>query len=288
MAAPNSTVIAVYSRRMRLRLDAGSEVDARIRGKQLRPVCGDRVLAQPIRGEADWLITSIGRRATALTRPNRRAGTDTLAANFDLLVVVTATVPRADWSLVDRYLCAAELLGIPAVVVCNKTDLGDAPPELGDFRALGYSTVACSAKTGGGIGELQSAIDGRVAIVVGFSGVGKSSLTNALIGVDRRKTAAVSAKTQAGRHTTVNSAMLPLPGGGQVIDSPGVRDYSPVFDSGRDVASGFREIRDAAPYCRFADCRHVDEPECAVKAAVDGGRIALRRYASYLRSLELC
>jgi ribosome biogenesis GTPase len=287
MTAPNATVIAAFSRRMRLRLDTDAEADARIRGKQLRPVCGDRVAAEPLTGEPEWLITAVGPRRNALTRPNRRGRVETLAANIGLLVAVGSAVPEPDWFVVDRYLCAAELMRIPAMVVFNKTDLGSPDSALAEYRELGYPVVTCSVKSGAGIDELQAGIGKRVAIFVGQSGVGKSSITNALVGTQTRRTAAISEKARSGRHTTANSTMLPLPGGGQVIDSPGVRDYAPAFGSGRDVAAGYREISAASGDCRFGDCRHLGEPGCAVRAAVDDGRIAARRYASYRRSLDL-
>ena len=116
-ATVEATVIATFSRRMRLRLDDDSEVDARIKGKKLKPVCGDTVVAQPIADEQDWLITAIKPRRNALTRPNMRGYTETLAANLDLVVVVAAVAPKPDWFIVDRYLCAAENMGADAAVV---------------------------------------------------------------------------------------------------------------------------------------------------------------------------
>jgi ribosome biogenesis GTPase len=128
---------------------------------------------------------------------------------------------------------------------------------------------------------------GKTAIIVGQSGVGKSSLINTLVGKAALRTAQISAKTREGKHTTVNSVMLPLPGGGAVIDSPGVRDYAPALESAAQVVAGFREIDEAGHGCRFANCRHLLEPGCAVKAAVETGDIEARRYESYRRTLRL-
>ncbi|MDH3531909.1 MAG: ribosome small subunit-dependent GTPase A [Gammaproteobacteria bacterium] len=284
-------VIATYSRRMRLQLPGGEQVGARIKGKRLRPVCGDRVLAEPIEQEADWLITAIAERENELTRPNQRGQAEVMAANIEMLVVVAAATPEPDWFIVDRYLSAAEDIGAAAAVVYNKTDLDvDAPSTaqaLDEYRAIGYPTLRCSATTGAGIEALGLLLAGKSAIIVGQSGVGKSSIINRLTGVEQLTTATISKKRGAGRHTTVNSVMLELPGGGRIIDSPGVRDYAPALVSLDRVGQGFREISSAAQACRFANCRHVREPDCAVKRAIDAGAISARRYESYKRLLNL-
>ncbi len=284
-----ATVIATYSRRMRLRLDEGVEVDARIKGKRLKVVCGDRVEAKPIENETDWLITSIIERRNELTRPNMRGQVETLAANLDYLLVVAAAEPRPDWFIVDRYLCAAELMGISAGVVFNKTDLVDEYPEadLRVYRRIGYDVVTCSAATGDDVDRIRDLLAEHCAIIVGQSGVGKSSIINWIVGDDVQKTSSISDKSREGRHTTVNSAMISLPGGGVIIDSPGVRDYAPALASSTVASHGFREIRTAAAGCRFANCRHLREPGCAVKKDVETGAISPRRYESFRRIVNL-
>ncbi len=284
-------MIATYSRRMRVSLANGEKVDARIKGKQLKPVCGDRVEVEPISNESDWLITAVATRDNELTRPNMRGQTEILAANIDYLVVVAAVEPRADWFIVDRYLCAAELMGIGAAVIYNKldlkTDTTEAEQELANYMKAGYDVVRCSAIDGTGVNEIASLLDERCAIIVGQSGVGKSSLINRLIGDDKQRTSSISDKTGEGRHTTVNSEMIDLPDGGSVIDSPGVRDYAPALESSAAAALGFREITQAAQQCKFSNCRHLREPGCAVKAGVENGTISERRYDSYKRVINL-
>jgi ribosome biogenesis GTPase len=286
-----ATVIATFSRRMRLKRANGDEVEARIKGKRLRPVCGDRVLAEPIDNEHDWIITGIAPRDNELTRPDTRGRTEVLAANINCLVVVGAPRPTPDWFIIDRYLCAAELIGAAAVVAYNKSDLSadesTAMTELENYQSIGYDVVRCSAADGTGIDEIATLLQGRCAIIVGQSGVGKSSIINRLIGDGQLRVASISDKTSEGRHTTVNSVMIPLPHGGSVIDSPGVRDYAPVLQSSADAAAGFREIAAAAQQCRFANCRHLREPGCHVKSCVESGSIAERRYASYKRIVNL-
>ena len=228
-----ATVIATYSRRMRLRLENGEEVDARIKGKRTKPVCGDRVEVEPIENEVDWLITRIARRRNELTRPNMRGQVEVLAANLDYLVIVAAAEPKPDWFIVDRYLCAAELMGIDACVVFNKSDLGVSSIryELDTYFDIGYDVVACSALSGEGMDNVRTLLSTHCSIIVGQSGVGKSSIINNLLGGEVQRTSGISDKSREGRHTTVNSTMVSLPGGGAIIDSPGVRDYAPALES---------------------------------------------------------
>jgi ribosome biogenesis GTPase len=274
---------------MELLLPDGRKVDARIKGKRLKPVCGDRVEADPIPGETDWLITAVRERRNELTRPNLRGKVEVLAANIDRLLVMAAPTPEPEWAIVDRYLCAAELIDASAAVVFNKSDLavGDAVDKvLDDYARIGYATLRCSARNGSNIDAVAELMSDGVSIIVGQSGVGKSSLINGLLEDDRQRVAAISERSGEGRHTTVNSAMLQLPGGGAVIDSPGVRDYAPALQPD-EVVVGYREIAACAQDCRFANCRHLREPGCAVKGAVDDGTISKRRYDSYRHLLAL-
>lgn len=283
------TVIAAFGHRMRIGFADGTAADARIKGKVLRPVCGDVVSARPIEGEDDWLVTAIDDRRNTLTRPNQRGSIEILAANVDLLVVVAAASPAPDWFVIDRYLCAAELMPADAVVVYNKTDEPErrgAAAALDVYRRVGYTVHNTSVPGGTGLDDLRRSIGIRTAILVGQSGVGKSSVINRLSGPSAQRISPVS-KTGEGRHTTVGSVMLPLEGGGAVIDSPGVRDYAPSLASALEVERGFREVHALAGDCRFADCRHLREPDCAVKDAVDSGTIDARRYESYRRGVRL-
>lgn len=285
-----ATVVATFGRRMQVELPGGHTVAARIKGRSLRPVCGDSVSVQRIDNEDDLLITGIESRRNALTRPNQRGSTEVLAANVDLLIVVAAVSPVPDWYITDRYLCAAEIMSADAVLVFNKAD-EPAPSGTDDaldvYRRIGYTVLRTSAETDLAIADLHRTIGTRTAIFVGQSGVGKSSLINRLSDSSMQRTSDISHKTGEGRHTTVNSVMLPLDGGGAVIDSPGVRDFAPGFQSVSEVQPGFREIECAARRCRFSNCQHLREPDCAVLDAIDSGNIDARRHESYRRALRL-
>jgi ribosome biogenesis GTPase len=295
-----ATVTATFSRRMELTFDDGKVAIGRVSGRKMRPVCGDRVGVSAIPNEPEWLIDALLPRDNELARPNSRGQFEVLAANLTFLCVIAADPPAPDWFIVDRYLSAAELMRIDAAVelmridaavVFNKTDI--APPKqnsaeaLSDYERIGYRTVSCSAKSGDNMIQFENLFAEQTAIIVGQSGVGKSSLINFMVQYPEQRTAEVSTATGEGRHTTVNSVMLSVAAGGRVIDSPGVRDYAPATMTSGDVISGFREIEAAGYDCKFANCRHLREPGCAIKAAVDDNTISARRYESYKRLQSL-
>ncbi|MEQ9563600.1 MAG: ribosome small subunit-dependent GTPase A, partial [Woeseiaceae bacterium] len=265
-------VTATFSRRMTVQLMQDNSVDARIKGKQIQPVCGDRVIVHRIPNEADWLITKIHPRENQLSRPDSRGKQEVLAANISFLCIVVSDPPVPDWYIVDRYICAAELMQVSAAVVFNKCDLvtdwSEYRNELSNYETIGYRTLLCSAKNGDNLDLMEAMLANNIAIIVGQSGVGKSSLINRLVEDADLKTAAISDSSGEGRHTTVNSVMLPMRSGGSLIDSPGVRDYAPTTETAADVLHGFREIASAGQDCRFANCQHLREPSCAVKESV--------------------
>lgn len=290
-AASEALVVGAFSRRMRLRVADGGEVNAKIRGRKLKPVCGDRVEAHAVPNDDDWLVVRVLPRRNELTRPDSRGRVEVLAANLDAVFAVAAPSPAPDWFVVDRYLAAAAAMGVTGIVVLNKSDRDDAVAAFesarNEYRSAGYDVIECSARSATNIESLAAALRDRTAIIVGQSGVGKSSLINALVRDAELRTASVSGSTGEGKHTTVNSVMIELPGGGAVIDSPGVRDYAPALDDAADVATGFPEILASSADCRFANCRHLREPDCGVKSALSSGRISPRRYESYKRLMAL-
>jgi len=243
----------------------------------------------------DAIVTDVCPRRNTLARlaPDRPEP-EILAANLTCIAVVIAPLPETDWHLVDRYLATAELMGCRALLVDNKSDFdthsGDTPPgdatrttEIAAYRDLGYDCLSVSAKTGDGVDGLIDALRDETAILVGQSGVGKSSLINRLVPGADIVVGDLSAGTDEGTHTTTASAMHRLPTGGRLIDTPGVRDFVPAIIDSTRVQLGFPEISALADDCRFGDCRHLREPNCAVKQAVDAGRINPRRYETYRR-----
>lgn len=278
-------IVAAYGRRVVVENAARERFDCVLRGRSLRPVCVDDVHWQATPGDGDdGIVTALLPRRAELARPDRRGRTEVIAANMTQLVVVLAPRPEPDLGLVDRYLAAAELAGIDTAIVANKLDIG--PLELDEFIAIGYPVIEASAKQPQTLSRLRGQLRDQTSIFVGQSGVGKSSLLNTLIpGLDAR-TSALSASSGEGRHTTTASMLHHLEAGGEVIDSPGVRDYAPPPVAGRELAGGFREFRDRAAPCRFADCHHLAEPDCGVKKAIEEGSISPRRYESYRHLLQ--
>jgi ribosome biogenesis GTPase len=210
-------------------------------------------------------------------------------ANVSLLAVVVAPRPEADLFVVDRYLAAAASAGIDAMVVLNKCDLQATPQleaGLACLEALGYPIVRCAAKSGAGIDALRMRLARHVGALVGQSGVGKSSLIAALVPGAQVPTGTL-VRDEEGRHTTTASRMYDLPGSGQLVDSPGVRDFTPAVQALDAASLGFLEVAARAGACRFADCRHMQEPGCAVRAGVASGAIDPRRYESYRRLRRL-
>jgi ribosome biogenesis GTPase len=176
-------------------------------------------------------------------------------------------------------------------VLINKADItgaGELVAAIADeYRRAGYPVVLLSAVEGQGLDDLRALLRGEVTLLVGQSGVGKSTLCNALVPASLRPTGALSAATGEGTHTTVAATLLPLPGGGELVDSPGVRDFAPAPVSEAKVQTGWPEIREAAAGCRFNNCSHLREPGCAVQAAVESGRISARRFEGYRRLANL-
>jgi ribosome biogenesis GTPase / thiamine phosphate phosphatase len=282
-------VTATFGRHLLVRDASGKELEARPFGRGLNVVCGDNVRCRPDPHHDEIHVVEIIQRRTALYRSNVRGATEPVIANLSRLMVVLAPIPVPDLFVVDRYLSAAESGGIAGLLVVNKIELGindELASQLDVFTAAGYRWFPCSVKTGEGIDALLEVCAGQVAALVGQSGVGKSSLVDRLIpnaGVE----VGDLVREEEGRHTTTASRMFDLPLSGNLIDSPGVRDFAPAVDRLDARSLGFVEVERLAPQCRFSDCRHMREPGCAVQAATENGGMSPRRYESYRRLRRL-
>lgn len=282
-------VVASYGRHLQVRSADGQRHNARPFGRKLSIVCGDLVRCEADVQNQEWHVVAVLPRRNALLRSNARGGAEAVVANISLVVVVLAPRPQPDPYMVDRYVAAAASANIQALLLVNKIDLGvDATLEgaLQCWEKLGYDVQRCSARAGLGIEEFAQRLRGHTAVVVGQSGVGKSSLLGKLVPRADIETGEL-VREEDGRHTTTTSKLYELPGGGELIDSPGVRDFAPAIGALEPRSLGFVEVDQAGVACKFQDCRHMQEPQCAVRAAVDAGRIDARRYESYRRLRRL-
>jgi ribosome biogenesis GTPase len=273
-------------------LEEGDRVEASLRGRLKRGgdhdgqvVIGDRV--RVARSGDAWTVEEVEPRRTALVRRGRggRAG-KVLAANLDrVFAVVAAKDPLATPELVDRLLALVEASGMRPVLTVNKIDLADRPSEVDalvdPYRALGYDVLTVSARTGEGVEALRQRCGTGSSALVGPSGVGKSSLLNALEPGLSLKVGGLSRKTGTGRHTTVGSRLIALEHGGLVADTPGFSDVGLWGVDPEEVEACFPELLAEAEACRFRSCTHLHEPGCAVRDAVEEGRIAESRFDSY-------
>lgn len=295
--AGSGVVLASYGRGVLVQADVPasgerpspeSTLRCSLKGRKQRIVCGDRVawIYQPANDGAS--VESIEPRRNLIERIDLHGRAEPVAANIDRLAIVVAPEPATDWFLVDRYWAGARLKDIATLLVVNKLDLGlDALQfEIETYRRLGLPCMELAAQSGAGIAELQLALAGSVTLLVGQSGVGKSSIVNALAPEATAQTAELTRDAE-GRHTTTTARRYRLGPDAAIVDAPGVRDFAPPASIVRAAERGFVEIHDLSVNCRFNDCRHMQEPGCAVRTATLSGRIAPRRYESYRRLVRL-
>ena len=280
----------------------GSVVECKIKGnfrlkgiRSTNPVAvGDHVEIE-LNSQNTAFITTIGDRKNYIIRKSQNLSKQShiIAANVDqAFLVVTVERPQTSTTFIDRFLATAEAYSVPVVLVFNKTDLLDDSlmryqrmmTDL--YETVGYKCVAVSAETGEGMDELMEMLRDRITLLSGHSGVGKSTIINRLLPGVNLRTAEISDAHNTGMHTTTFSEMLPLPGGGYIIDTPGIKGFGTFDMEPEELTSYFKEIFRFSKDCRFSNCTHTHEPGCAVLKAVEDHYIAASRYQSYLSMLE--
>lgn len=283
-------VIAHFGVQVEVEADDGQEAGevfrCHLRANLPALVTGDRVVWRAGNQGIGVIVAQLPR-STELCRPDSRGQLKPVAANVDLIVIVFAPAPEPHANLIDRYLVAAEHAGIRPLLLLNKADLinEENGPALNAllavYRQLGYPLLEVSAHHGDGMQQLQKVLDGHISVFVGQSGVGKSSLVNSLLPEVQTRVGALSEWSGQGQHTTTTARLYHFPGGGELIDSPGIREFGLVHVSRDDVEAGFIEFADLLGTCRFRDCKHDREPGCALLKALEDGRIQQQRMNSY-------
>ncbi|QXO17168.1 small ribosomal subunit biogenesis GTPase RsgA [Vibrio ostreae] len=260
-------------------------------------VSGDKVIWRPgvekLAG-ISGVVEAVEPRQSVLTRPDYYDGLKPVAANVDQMVIVSSVLPDLSLNIIDRYLIAAETLAISPLLVLNKVDLlDDAQREhyqtlLGEYQRIGYEVLYVSKKSGEGIAALEAKLGEHTNIFVGQSGVGKSSLVNALMPdlEDWVEEGEISETSGLGQHTTTAARLYHIPSGGDLIDSPGVREFGLWHLSAEEVTKAFVEFRPFLGGCKFRDCKHGDDPGCMLREAVDKGDISAARFENYHRIIE--
>ena len=252
-------------------------------------VTGDRVRCRD--GEPYGVICSVLPRKSQLERPDNRGNICTVVANIDTIVIVVAPEPQARSGLIDRYLIACEHHQISPLIVVNKIDLDPQQVErtfslTAPYKDIGYPVLAVSASSGEGINQLSAQLKDQMSVFVGQSGVGKSSLINALCPQAAAKVGKLSDASATGRHTTTTADLFPLPGGGNIIDSPGIREFGLLHLEQHQLINAFIEFRPFLGQCRFRNCSHHKEPDCALREACANGEISAQRLDSFFRISE--
>jgi ribosome biogenesis GTPase len=258
-------------------------------GDAIKLAVGDDVVLERDERNADWVITEILERRSKLARraPGGARGERVIAANIDQVVVVFAAAnPEPHPRMLDRFLVIAEGNDLRARIIINKIDLVDVAStreRFADYTRAGYPLHFTSVKRGDGLEEVRETLADRVSVLSGPSGVGKSSLMNTLFPGLNLRVGEISESVNKGRHTTVGAMLHPLPGGGAVVDTPGLREVGMwgLDPDALDVC--FPELRPYLNQCRFRDCTHAVEPGCAVRAALDAGEVSHARWESYLK-----
>jgi ribosome biogenesis GTPase len=270
--------------------DAGQLFRCHMRQHLGQLVTGDRVIWR--KGVEYGVVVAVLDRDSELVRPTNHGELKPVAANIDQIIITFAVEPQPFANLIDRYLVAAELSQITPILLLNKADLINESNQaeidhlVGRYEAIGYQVLLVSTKTEQDLAELHAQLADKISVFVGQSGVGKSSLINVLLpGIDL-KVGALSEQTRKGKHTTTTARLFHFPKGGDLIDSPGIREFALWHLEPERLLEGFIEFRPFLGHCRFRDCKHEQEPGCAILEAIESGKISASRMESYQRILQ--
>jgi ribosome biogenesis GTPase len=279
--AQTGLVITRYGQRLLVEAQSGELYQCTGRRNIELSVAGDQVVFQTTDNN-EGVVTALLPRDNFLTRSQKL-----IAANIDELWLVVAIEPHYQFELIDRYLVVAENAGLPINIVVNKIELSDdfdqVKHDFSLYESAGYSVHYLSVKAQTNVAEFKAQLKHKAHIFLGQSGVGKSSLINELIPDLNLRVNEISTKSKLGKHTTTNTTLYHIPSGGDLIDSPGIREFQLDDLTDKEILSGFKEFKPFIGECKFRNCAHINEPKCAIKTAVEDGAINPKRYHSYLQ-----
>ncbi len=282
--AQTGLVITRYGQRLLVESESGELYQCTGRRNIELSVAGDQVIFQTT-DNGEGVVTALLPRDNFLTRSQKL-----IAANIDELWLVVAIEPHYQFELIDRYLVVAENADLPINIVVNKIELSDnfdqVKYDFSMYESAGYNVSYLSVKAQTNVAEFKSQLKHKTHIFLGQSGVGKSSLINELIPDLNLRVNEISTKSKLGKHTTTNTTLYHIPSGGDLIDSPGIREFQLDELTDKEILSGFREFKPFIGQCKFRNCAHINEPKCAIKTAVETGDIHSLRYHNYLQLIN--
>lgn len=294
-AAQEGVVVTRYSQHVDVETTNGEKFRCNLRRTLSDIVVGDRVIWRQGLAEMQGIsgvVEAKHPRTSELSRPDYYDGLKVIAANIDQIVIVSAIAPKLSLNIIDRYLVICEKAQIEPLIVINKIDLLTAAERteleatLAIYQQIGYRTLMLSTLTGEGIAELTSLLAQGNSIFVGQSGVGKSSLVNTILPEVETQIGEISETSGLGQHTTTASTLYHLPQGGNLIDSPGIREFGLWHLENEDITRGYREFLPYLGTCKFKDCKHLQDPGCSIREAVEAGEINPTRFENYHRLLS--
>ena len=287
----NGLVVSHHGRKLVVETEDNQQYDCKLRQNLGDIACGDSVVIQ-IDTKDHAVVVAVNERKNLLEKTGFAGQAKTVAANIGQVVIVCSVEPEPNGYLIDRYLTATENLPAEALIIINKIDLLNDENKLvidsikETYRNIGYRLIETSIKNNTGLNELKEALQNTTSILVGLSGVGKSSLVKMLLPDIEIRIGEISTASKEGKHTTTVSSLYHLPDGGALIDSPGVRDFTPRNRNKEDVVKGFIELKPYQGYCKFSNCTHTTEPGCAITEALNKGELSQQRVNSFKKMLE--
>ena len=287
-------VVTRYARHADVENAQGEIFRCNLRRTLASVVVGDRVIwrqgNEQLQG-VSGVIEGVHPRKNEISRPDYYDGIKVIAANIDRIIIISSVLPSLSLNIIDRYLVVCEEANIEPIIVLNKADMlteqqwQDVDSQLEIYRNIGYQTLMVSAQNGKNLEKLTALLADGVSIFVGQSGVGKSSLINAVLPNVAALVGEISSTSGLGQHTTTSSRLYHLPQGGSLIDSPGIREFGLWHLEDEQITKGYREFQTVLGTCKFRDCKHLNDPGCALRQAVEEGKISAVRYENYHRLL---